>query len=103
MKNGAWGDKGKLIFFIAQNGRYIYIDCGATSDVFSTHENSMFTLRSLWFFCNEISMQIMATEDDFSWDDDLMTKSLQRQTSHLAKLGKINIFSFLQPATLYEA
>jgi hypothetical protein len=33
----------------------------------------------------------MAKEDDFTWDDDLMTKSLQRQSSHLAKLGKKNV------------
>ena len=27
----------------------------------------------------------MATEEDFTWEDDLMTKSYQRQESHLAK------------------
>jgi hypothetical protein len=32
-----WDEKGKLIFFIAQTGRYTFIDCGATSDVFSFH------------------------------------------------------------------
>jgi hypothetical protein len=36
----------------------------------------------------EWSSSGMAKEEDFSWEDDLMTRSLQRQTSHLAKLGQ---------------
>jgi len=32
----------------------------------------------------------MATEKDFSWEDDLMTKSYQRQESHLAKLSLVH-------------
>ncbi|XP_023347289.1 uncharacterized protein LOC111716104 [Eurytemora carolleeae] len=29
----------------------------------------------------------MAVEKDFNWEDDLMTKSFQRQSSHLSKLA----------------
>ncbi len=38
----------------------------------------------IFFFTEAVGM---AKEEDFTWDDDLMTRSLQRQNSHLAKLG----------------
>jgi len=48
------------------------------------NENEDFlALRNL-----EWSSRRMAKEEDFSWENDLMTRSLQRQTSHLAKLGQ---------------
>ena len=41
-----------------------------------------------WISCAQVGGDKMAAEEDFLWEDDLMTRSLQRQNSHLAKLGQ---------------